>query len=82
MRLSLFMLQTFIGSALWGGGLMVLGYQIGANWESVAKKAKRVDLIIAAFVVLLLLVVAVRFLLKRRQAAKAAAAAAGGAEAS
>ena len=81
MRLSLFMLQTFIGSALWGGGLMVLGYQIGANWESVAKKAKRVDLIIAAFVVLLLLVVAVRFLLKRRQAAKAAAAAAGGAEA-
>ncbi|MBK9030649.1 MAG: DedA family protein [Myxococcales bacterium] len=32
MRLSLFMFQTFLGSTLWGGGLMVLGYQIGANW--------------------------------------------------
>ena len=82
MRLSMFSLQTFLGSAAWGGGLMVAGYAIGKNWESVAKQAKRVDLIIAAFVVLLLLVVAVRFLLKRRQAAKAAAAAAGGAEAS
>jgi membrane protein DedA with SNARE-associated domain len=52
---------------------MVLGYQIGANWESVAKKAKRVDLIIAALVVLVLVAVAVRFFLKRRQAARAQA---------
>lgn len=74
MRLPLFMLQTFIGATLWGGGLMVLGYQIGANWESVAKKAKRVDLIIAGLVVLTLVVVAVRFFLKRRQAARAEAA--------
>ncbi|MBK9031004.1 MAG: hypothetical protein IPL61_06660 [Myxococcales bacterium] len=73
MRLSLFMFQTFLGSTLWGGGLMVLGYQIGANWESVAKKAKRVDLVIAALVVLILVAAAVRFLLKRREAAGGAA---------
>lgn len=75
MRLSLFTLQTFLGSALWGGGLMIAGYQIGKNWESIAKKAKRVDLVIAAIVVLIIVAVAVRFLLQRRRAAQAAAAA-------
>ena len=43
MKLPTFMVQTLIGASIWGGGLMVLGYQIGENWESVAKKAKRVD---------------------------------------
>jgi membrane protein DedA with SNARE-associated domain len=76
MRMPLFMLQTFIGSALWGGGLMVLGYQIGANWESVAKKAKRVDLIIAALVVIVL-VAPVRFCSSGARPRGAAAAAAG-----
>ncbi|MEZ4400258.1 MAG: DedA family protein [Kofleriaceae bacterium] len=71
MRLPTFLLQTFLGSALWGGGLMVLGYQIGANWESVAKKAKRVDLMVAVVMVLLIVGLAVRFFLQRRRAAAA-----------
>jgi membrane protein DedA with SNARE-associated domain len=72
MRLSLFALQTFIGAMIWGGGLMIVGYQIGANWESFSKSAKRIDLVFAALVVLIIVTIAVRFLLKRR-AARAAA---------
>lgn len=74
MRLGMFALQTFLGSAAWGGGLMVAGYAIGKNWESVAKQAKRVDLVIAAVVVLIIVGIAVRFFLQRRRAAQAAAA--------
>lgn len=72
MRLSVFALQTFVGAMIWGGGLMIVGYQIGANWESFARRAKRIDLVIAVLVVLVIVGVAVRFLLKRR-AARAAA---------
>lgn len=71
MRLSTFLLQTFIGSALWGGGLMVLGYVIGENWESVAKQAKKVDLVFALLIVGTIVAIAVGFYVKRRRAAKA-----------
>ncbi len=72
MKLPQFIMQTLIGASLWGGGLMVLGYQIGENWEAVAKKAKRVDLVIAVGVVIVILAIVVGFLLKRRRAARAA----------
>lgn len=74
MRLPTFVLQTLLGASLWGGGLMVLGYEIGANWESVAKKAKRVDLAVALLVVVVIVGLAVRFFVKRRRAARAGAA--------
>ncbi len=66
MPLHKFLVQTFIGSAVWGGGLMVFGYVVGSRWESIAAKAKRVDLVIAALIVLAILAIAVRFMWKRR----------------
>jgi membrane protein DedA with SNARE-associated domain len=62
-----FFTQTFIGSTLWGGGLMILGYELGSRWESIATKAKRVDLVIALAIVLVLVAVGARFILRRRR---------------
>jgi membrane protein DedA with SNARE-associated domain len=62
-----FFTQTFIGSTLWGGGLMIVGYELGSRWESIAAKAKRVDLVIAAMIVLVLLAVGIRFVMRRRR---------------
>jgi membrane protein DedA with SNARE-associated domain len=66
MRLPAFVLQTFLGSTAWGGGLMIVGYVLGTQWERVAKVAKRVDLVVAGVVVLTLVVLAVRFVARRR----------------
>lgn len=62
-----FFTQTFIGSTLWGGGLMLMGYVLGARWEAIAAQAKKVDLLIAVGIVLVLVAVAVRFVMKRRR---------------
>ncbi len=62
-----FFTQTFIGSTLWGGGLMLMGYGLGARWEAIAAQAKKVDLLIAVGIVLVLVAVGVRFILKRRR---------------
>jgi membrane protein DedA with SNARE-associated domain len=62
-----FFTQTFIGASLWGGGLMVLGYQLGARWADIAAKAKRVDLVIAGVIVLAILAVAIQFVVRRRR---------------
>ncbi|MBA2545059.1 MAG: DedA family protein [Deltaproteobacteria bacterium] len=67
MPLPKFLTQTFLGSTLWGGGLMVLGYVLGSQWESVATKLKRVDLIIAGLIVLALLALGIRFVVRRRR---------------
>ncbi len=62
-----FFTQTFIGSTVWGGGLMLMGYGLGARWEAIAAQAKKVDLLIAVGIVLVLVAVAVRFIMKRRR---------------
>jgi membrane protein DedA with SNARE-associated domain len=67
MPLPQFLTLTFLGATIWGGGLMVLGYQLGSNWESIASKAKRVDLLIAGLIVIAILAVVVRFVLRRRR---------------
>lgn len=67
MPLPTFWLQTFIGSTIWGGFLIILGYQLGENWEAVAGKLKRMDLVIGVLVVLALIALAVRFFLRRRR---------------
>lgn len=67
MPLPKFLTQTFLGATLWGGGLMVVGYVLGSQWESVAAKAKRVDLVIAALIVLAILALAIRFMIRRRR---------------
>ena len=67
MPLSGFFLQTFVGSTIWGGTLILLGYYIGANWETFAKTLKRVDLLIGAFLVLGLVALGIRFMVRRRR---------------
>jgi len=67
MPLKDFFLQTFLGSTLWGSFLILLGYYLGANWESVANTIKRFDLVIGLVIVVALLGLGVRFYLKRRR---------------
>jgi membrane protein DedA with SNARE-associated domain len=67
MPLRSFLLQTFLGATIWGGGLIIVGYVLGAKWESIAKSAKRVDLVIAAVIALTILALAVRFVVRRRR---------------
>jgi membrane protein DedA with SNARE-associated domain len=67
MPLAKFLTQTFLGATIWGGGLMVLGYVLGSQWEEVAAKAKRIDLVIAALIVLAILAIGIRFVVVRRR---------------
>lgn len=66
MRLPVFVVQTFLGAMIWGGGLMIIGYQIGANWESFVRTAKRFDLVVALAVIVTGAALAFRFWRKRR----------------
>lgn len=68
MKLSTFFLQTFLGATIWGGGLMVLGYELGARWESVMKTAKKFDLAIAAIIIVVIVAAIVMFVMRRRRA--------------
>lgn len=67
MPLRPFFFQTFLGSTLWGGFLIVLGYYLGENWEAVATKLKRFDLVIGVLVVLAILTLGIRFVARRRR---------------
>ena len=67
MPLKTFFLQTFIGSTIWGGFLIILGYQLGDNWEAVAKKFKQVDLAIGLVVVVALVGLGLWFFMRRRR---------------
>src|SRR5687768_10199158 len=60
MPMAKFLTQTFLGATLWGGGLMVLGYVLGSQWESVASQAKKVDLLIAGVIVVAIVAIAIR----------------------
>jgi membrane protein DedA with SNARE-associated domain len=67
MRLAPFFALTIAGASLWGGGLMVLGYQLGENWDGVVRTWKKIDVVVAGLVVLTLIILAVRFLRNRRK---------------
>jgi membrane protein DedA with SNARE-associated domain len=71
MRLLPFFALTFAGATLWGGGLMVLGYQLGENWESVVKTWKKIDLFVAVTFVVVMIYLAVRFIRNRRRTQRA-----------
>jgi membrane protein DedA with SNARE-associated domain len=62
-----FFLQTFLGSTIWGGTLVLLGYYVGANWETFSRTLKRVDLLIGAILVLALVALGIRFVVRRRR---------------
>jgi len=68
MKLPTFILQTFLGAMIWGGGLMIMGYVLADRWHDIAVKAKRVDLIIASLLLLAAGVVVFRWYRKRRAA--------------
>lgn len=67
MPLRAFLLQTFLGSTIWGGALIMLGYFVGSNWETFAKALKRVDLLIGTILVLGLVALGIRFVVRRRR---------------
>jgi membrane protein DedA with SNARE-associated domain len=67
MPLRTFWLQTFIGSTIWGSFLIILGYQLGENWEAVAGKLKRMDLVIGVVIVLAIVALGIRFFVRRRR---------------
>jgi membrane protein DedA with SNARE-associated domain len=68
MPLRAFFTQTFIGATIWGTVLIMIGYELGANWESVASQAKRIDLVIGLVIVVALVALGIRFVIRRRRA--------------
>jgi membrane protein DedA with SNARE-associated domain len=62
-----FLLQTFLGSTIWGGALILLGYFVGANWEVFSSTLSHVDHFIAAILVLALVALGIRFVVRRRR---------------
>jgi len=67
-----FFTQTFIGSTIWGSVLIFIGYELGARWETVATKIKRVDLLIGVVILAGLLALTIRFVVRRRRERKPA----------
>ena len=62
-----FFTQTFIGATIWGSVLIMIGYELGDHWDTVAKQVKRVDLLVGVAIVAVLLALAIRFVLRRRR---------------
>ena len=62
-----FLLQTFLGSTVWGGTLIMLGYVVGANWEAFSKSLAHVDHLIALILVLAVVAFGIRFVVRRRR---------------
>jgi membrane protein DedA with SNARE-associated domain len=67
MRLVPFFIQTFIGSTIWGSFLIILGYELGTRWDSVANKIKKFDLVIGIVVVVAVVGLGIRFYVRRRR---------------
>ena len=62
-----FFTQTFIGATIWGTTLIMIGYELGARWDTVAKQLKRIDMMVGVAIVIVLVAIAVRFVLRRRR---------------
>ncbi len=62
-----FFTQTFIGSTIWGTVLIMIGYELGARWDTVAKQLKHVDMLVGGAIVVVLVAIAVRFVVRRRR---------------
>jgi membrane protein DedA with SNARE-associated domain len=65
---------TGLGASLWGGGLMVMGYVLGARWSEIEAKAKSVDHLIALAIVVAIVGAALYFYVRRRRERAATAA--------
>lgn len=69
MPLPAFFTQTFLGASIWGTTLILIGYELGARWDAVAEKLKRVDTLVGAAIVLACVAIAVTFVVRRRREA-------------
>jgi len=67
MKLVPFFVQTFIGSTIWGSFLILLGYELGSRWDTVANKIKKFDLVIGLGIVVAVVGLAIHFYLRRRR---------------
>jgi membrane protein DedA with SNARE-associated domain len=74
MRFPQFLGLTVAGASAWGGGLIIMGYELGERWASIEASAKKFDLAIAGLILVTIAFFAYRFLAKRkRERARAAA---------
>ncbi len=62
-----FFTQTFIGATIWGTVLIMIGYELGSRWDTVATQLKRVDLLVGVAIILVLVAFAIRFVVRRRR---------------
>jgi membrane protein DedA with SNARE-associated domain len=62
-----FFTQTFIGATIWGSVLILIGYELGARWDTVATKLKHIDLIVGVVILVVILALAIRFVIRRRR---------------
>jgi membrane protein DedA with SNARE-associated domain len=69
-----FFTLTGLGASLWGGGLMVVGYVLGARWKEIEAKVKSVDLVFAFAIVIAIVGGALYFYFRRRKERAAATA--------
>ena len=69
MPLRSFFTQTFIGSTIWGGVLIMIGYELGENWQLVEAKTKYIKLVIILVIMVTLVAVGIRFVVRRRREA-------------
>jgi membrane protein DedA with SNARE-associated domain len=68
-----FFTQTLIGATIWGSVLILIGYELGKKWESVAKQIKHWDLIGAGVILLVLVALGIIFVVRRRRELRAQA---------
>ncbi|MFN0246497.1 MAG: DedA family protein [Kofleriaceae bacterium] len=63
---------TGLGASLWGGGLMVVGYVLGARWKEIEANVKSVDHLVAFAIVIAIVGGALYFYFRRRKERAAA----------
>jgi membrane protein DedA with SNARE-associated domain len=68
-----FATQTVLGATIWGSILILIGYELGANWESVAHRLKSINIAIGIVIVVALVALAIRFVVRRRRERESAA---------
>jgi membrane protein DedA with SNARE-associated domain len=67
MPLPQFFLQTFLGSTIWGGALILLGYYVASNWKVFSSQLQHANHLIAGILVLALVAFGIRFVVRRRR---------------
>jgi membrane protein DedA with SNARE-associated domain len=67
MPLPQFFLQTFLGSTIWGGALILFGYYVASNWKVFSSQLQHVDHLLFGILVVALVAFGIRFVVRRRR---------------